>query len=613
MSSMLRTLAVLAAGTALSAPLAAQSVDLTPRSWPAGELERYASLTRLRGERIPLAVGKTGMIASTTQPRAARAGLEALKRGGSAVDAALTHAMADIVLYASCCVSHAGFMTMVYFDAASGKTHSMNAAWNTVLEEKDPLSIPRAPTPSGRTALVPGFMAGAKAAHDRFGKLPWATLFGPAIYFAEEGFVADSGIIRMIESKKIVLSRLPATKSVFTRPDGQWHQPGDLFKQPLLAQTLRKVASEGADYMYRGEWARKLVAAVQADGGKMTMKDLESYRVIWGEPVRTRFREYELAAIGRPNTGGVNMAEALNLVELADLRSYGHYSTSPEAFFRFVRIARMADLMGTSLTARGVAPIVRMRHLVPNVDPSLDARPTKDAARKLWASMQSKDWDQLNLAIGAPPKDGPDGHSDAVVAVDAQGNAVALLHTINTGVWGSTGIFVDGVAIADPGSYYQGRMVLIEPGERQPEETNPLIVLKDGQPVLVSSSIGMGVHEQTLQSIVNVLEYGMNPNDAVDTAQFLRPVIGGSATRSAGNDASERASQVVGERDFSESLLQAVRAKGQPIQVVPPGQANGWRGGWVGIVIDPETKQLRGGAARYFRGWAEGWTMAAGH
>src|SRR6185436_16423023 len=103
-------------------------------------------------------------------------------------------------------------------------------------------------------------------------------------------------------------------------------------------------------------------------GGKMTMKDLESYRAIWGEPSHTRFRDYEVYAVGPPNTGGVNIIEALNLAELAALPRYGHYSTSAEALYRLIRIARVGDLMGTSITARGVVPTSLFQRYAADVD-----------------------------------------------------------------------------------------------------------------------------------------------------------------------------------------------------------------------------------------------------
>lgn len=595
-------LAALLMGLGLG-PLEAQQVDLSPARWPAGELKRFDSLTIHWRRPIPEAEGQKGMIVATSGAAAVRAGFEALKQGGSAIDAALTHSFAEIVLLASCCVTHAGFMTMAYYEAATGKVHSMNAAWSVPSGETDPMTIPRA-TPSGRTALVPGFMAGAEAAHRKFGKLPWKSLFVPAIYFAEEGITLSPVIGGMITARKDVLSRLPETKAVFIRPDGQWYQAGDLFKQPAVARTLRNVAEQGASYMYRGDWAKKLVALVQADGGKMTMKDLESYQVIWGEPARSTYRDYEVFAVGLPNTGGLNLVEALNVAELANLRQHGHFAKSPEGLFRLMQIGRVAEVMGTSITARGNVPTPVIERDAPELGGSLESRLTKAHAQRVWARMQTPSWKQFDQNVfewqaAAWAKEL--GHSDAVVTVDAAGNVAAVLHTINTDRWGRTGIFVDGVPIADPAAFQQGAVARAGPGGRVADPTNPLIVLKGGKPVLASSSIATGLHEQTLQNVLNVLDFGMDPKTSVDGSQFLRPVV-----LTTGETAQDLGAQLVAEDEFSGTLLDAVRAMGIKVKTVPAAQAGSSRGGWIGIALDPATGKLRGGVTGMYNGWALG-------
>ena len=580
----------------------ANDPDLSPRSWPDGELERYENLF---GAEKPLAESKTGIVVSTTAAAAARAGLEALNRGGSAVDAVMTHALAEITLWASCCVSHAGFMDLMVFEAATGDVHHLNGGWNTVLGEDDPLSIPGDGVASGRASLVPGFMAGLEAAHERFGKLPFAALFGPAIYFAEKGFEVLPMLEGMIGMRRDVLSRRPGTKAVFTRDDGSWYATGDRFVQPELAHTLRQVAKHGADYMYTGPWAERLVEAVQSEGGKMTLEDLRRYEPIWKAPLSSTFRGYDVHATAQPNLGGVNMVEALNLVEQADLGRLGHYTESPEALFRLTRIARTIDIMGTSLTHH-VTPAALIEDHAPGVATTPVERITKEAAKKLWQAMQTDGWDALNIAAYEwQPGPSSGNHSDAVVAVDAEGNAAALLHTINTALWGTTGIFVDGVAIADSGKYQQTKIVRAGPGRRLPIETNPVLITRNGKPVLVSSSIGMGVHEQTYQAIVNVLEYGLDPKAAAESPQVLRPMSGG-LDRALGAEVENPAAQAVEEGAFDAELLARVRAMQQPMQEISPETAGGWRGYWVGIHIDPETGIRRGAVSPYFDGWALG-------
>src|SRR5262245_47861040 len=251
----------------------------------------------------------------------------------------------QIALTAGSLSGYASILTMVYYDAASKKVYSLNAGYNTVLEEKEPLTIPGIGTPSGRSVLVPGFFAGVQAAHDRFGKLPFASIFGEAIFLADKGFNLDGSLGWRIDSQKSVLTRLPETKRVFTRENGELYKAGDLFKQPQLAETLRKVASQGTDYIYQGEWAKKFVAAVQSEGGRMTLADLKAYRPIWSEPQQTTYHGYQVYTLGLPSLGGVNTIEALNLLELADLKRQGHYTTSSESLYEFIQICRLGHFL----------------------------------------------------------------------------------------------------------------------------------------------------------------------------------------------------------------------------------------------------------------------------
>jgi len=286
-----------------------EAVNLSPEVWPDGELEKYFMLNSTVDRPHPMGVGGRGMIVGTTGAPAVRAGLEALKQGGSAADAAMTAALGQIALAAGCWVSYAGIMTMVYYEAETGRVYSMHAGYSTVQEEKEPMTIPKSGTPSGRTALVPGFMAGVQAAHDRFGKLPFGQLFQPAIYFAQQGFVIEPLLGYRLEQRKDVLSRLPETKKIFTKENGAFYQEGDLLKQRTVAETLKKIAAQGAAYMYTGEWAKKFVEAVRKEDGRMTLKDLEDYEVIWNEPAHTRFRDYDAYSLGFSSQGGVNKSK----------------------------------------------------------------------------------------------------------------------------------------------------------------------------------------------------------------------------------------------------------------------------------------------------------------
>ena len=333
-----------------------------------------------------------GVIAGTTSAAAGRAGLEALRQGGTAADAVLATSLAQITLAMGSWVSYAGILTMVYFDAGSGRFYNLNAGFNTVAGEDDPMTIPAQTNvlsprpdaeirPSGRTALVPGYMAGVQAAHKKFGKLAFKDLFAPAIYYAENGFELTPFHAGLIKLRQKVLSRLPETKAIFTKPDGSWVGEGDLFKQPALAATLRRIAARGADDMYTGEWGKKLVEAVRHDGGKMTMDDLKKYGVIWSDPLEIAYGGCKIYAPGLPAQGGVHIAEALNVASAGRPRRHGALFRVGQAFFWLSQI--------TNLMALSFMPPQSVSQLLGGADGSLAARTGEEHARRVWSLMSA--------------------------------------------------------------------------------------------------------------------------------------------------------------------------------------------------------------------------------
>ncbi len=527
---------------------------------------------------------RQGMVSGTTGSTAIEGGVDILKAGGSAADAAMATALMQVCMAAGSWVSYAGIMTMIYFDAASGKTYSMNAAYNTVKAEPDAASLPGFETntnirarsfhkgtyvPSGRTALVPGFMAGVQAAHDRFGKLPFARLFEPAIRCAEEGFPWSAGLSRQYAFRKEVLTRLPETKAVFWKADGSDYQPGEIFKQPVLAKTLRQVAKNGAGYMYRGPWARKFIAALQRDGGRMTLEDLASYKVIWAEPLHATYHGYDLYVHPQPARGGVNLVEALNLAEVAELSKLGRYSQSPEAMFTLAQILKPASWF--------VDVPDELQKL--GFDASPKVRLKKETAVKLWAAIQAGRTPATVSSKILP------AHSDAIVVVDHWGNIAAVCHSINAVSWGATGINVDGISIPDSAAFQREAIAELAPGSRLPDGSNPGLIMLNGKPFMGYSSIGAGLHERTVGALIDVMDFGMTPQDAIgepSLGHWLFPP-----------DEAGVAPLAVGVKEFQPQFMEQVAKLGQPMI-----ENNSMRGYWIGIQIDPKTGELHGGSIR---------------
>ncbi len=427
-----------------------------------------------------LAVGNKHAIAGTSAPFAIRAGLDALEQGGSAADAAMTTALGQIAISVGSWVSYAGIFQMLYYDAATGEVSNINASWSTVLDEADPMSIPapafvttgdmRSPSTgnvNGRAVLVPGFMKGLEEVHEKYGKLPFASLFAPSIYIAEKGMQVSPELEGYFEWRKGPLSRLEETQKTLLKADGSIYKAGEIFKQPALAKSLRRIAREGAAYMYEGEWAEKFVAAVQADGGKLSMQDLKNYKVIWDEPLKTEHNGYEV--LGSSSMGGRNVITALNLARDAKIRERGHYSQSGDVLHDMVQIANKSAFGGLTQADAG------------------------------------------------------GGHSDAIVAVDQWGNVAAITHSFNGIWWGELGMVIDGITIPDSGSFQQAGVAAAGPGNRMPDPIEPVMVMQKGKPVYAFSSIANGLHYHTVTALINTLDFGMDPKSAIDTPSLLNP------------------------------------------------------------------------------------------
>lgn len=507
------------------------------------------------------------------------------------MDAALATALTQIVLGGGAVISYFGILHLVHHDATSGQTTSLNASWNTVLGEDDPLSIPGdmqrgkesvasmlgSGAPSGRTALVGGFMRGLEEAHRRHGKLPFARLFEAAIELAEQGFPISPTLARYIETRKDDLARLPETRAIFYKPDGTPYVVGDRFRQPALAETLRRVSAEGADYMYTGAWAARCIAAIQADGGKMTLEDLARYRPIWSEPVVIERGERTLALLGAPCEGSIYLAEAINLATAAGLNERLHWSKSGESL---VRIAKCCSAMGLFYNKSPE----EQQNECPGFDLSWSARLGRAHAEKLWARLDRE------ALISFQPKG---VHSDDVVAIDSEGNMVSLCHSINCLIWGRTAIVVDGVSIGDPGSYLQPLVAATPRGSQMPNAIELGLILKNGQPEIAWSSMGMGLHYQSTLSLLNILDHGMSIEQAANAPRLLAPM-------SPDGDFKKLILRVV-DGEFSDQVL---NESGLDVKRIKPLDARFFQGLWVAVQRDPATGDVVAISPSYNNGQA---------
>lgn len=532
------------------------------------------------GRQFAMGSASRAIVAGSSGREALRAAAAALRAGGTAADAAVAAALAQTVLAAGCWVSHAGILAALYHDAAEGKTHSLNAAFGVPRLERDPLSIRAAGRKPGRAILVPGFMAGAAALQGRFGRRSFADALAPAIRLADEGFSLDLALHGLVAYRRDLLTSTAEGREIFLRPDGELHAIGELLRQPRLASTLRRVAAEGPDHMYLGEWARAFVAAVARRGGRLDARDLAEYRARWSEPLRCDHRGLEVLAPALPALGGAHVIEALRLLEEADVRRWGPPAASAEALFRLIQVTRAARL---------------------GPDLPIERRLTPEAAARLWREIERRRG--LTYASRLRMRRTL-AHTDAVVVVDAAGNVAVLCHSINALPWAS-GLFVEGVSIPDSASFQQLEMAQAGPGARLPDLMNPVLLTRNRRPELAAVAIGASLHEAMIQGLAHAVDLGLTLGELKATPRFLVPLptpidglLGVSGKRlqplgallhrliASGAAALGMPSalfnppQAIDPVGFTPGVLAEVAAMGQPLRAVPDSSLDGY---WTGV------------------------------
>jgi gamma-glutamyltranspeptidase/glutathione hydrolase len=481
--------------SALAFAGSAPAADLSPGHWPADLRAELEQREFYGAPAFPATVqGKSALITATASPVAVHAGMEALRRGGTAADAAATVALTQITTDLGAVVSFAGVSELLYFEGRTGKVYALEGHWTRYAGENDPASIPgtdisllngQPPPPGagvgplGRQTLVPGFMAALEAMHTRFGRLPFAEVFQPALWYADNGVTISPARASWFARRKAQFWRTSEGRRFASMPDGALPKTGDLYRQPDLARTLRAVAAQGSAYMYTGDWARAFVTQVQADGGKVTAEDLARYKPVWSQPPAVRFAGATVFGPNEDPSGTCPTLEALNLLGGLHVEAMGPYWRDPKAFKAYARALAFAQF----------------GHLAPPVaEAERAAGFTSDCASRLTPRYAATFAPELGppktAPPSAPPPPPPTPHTDAIIVVDRWGNVAALVHTSNVLVWGDTGIVVGGVPIPDAAPLNAWSLSTAKPGQHLANPMTPVIALKDGKPVLAVASTG---------------------------------------------------------------------------------------------------------------------------
>jgi gamma-glutamyltranspeptidase/glutathione hydrolase len=477
-------------------------------------------------------------IVVSAQELGSRAGVEIMQAGGNAVDAAVAAGFALAVVHpAAGNLGGGGFMLI---RMADGKVHFLDYREKAPATAKPDMyldaqgNVIEGASEIGYKSIgVPGSVAGMVYAEQKYGKLTLKQVMEPAIRLAREGYALSWGEARDFQRDKY-LAQFAESRRVFQR-DGNYYQPGEVFRQPDLARTLERIAAKPDDF-YHGALARELAAAMQKGGGLITADDLAHYQVLEREPVRGTYRGFEIISAPPPSSGGTVLIESLNILEGYDLAKLGNRSAesihfTTEAFRRafFDRAEFMGD---PDFSKIPVSQLIDKRYAAAWRE-SIDAGHAS-ASKELKRPEIFSELEQYAAAHPQPVANHESPHTTHYSVVDAEGNAVAVTTTIND--WFGSRVTAEGLGFlmndemddfsVKPGvpnsdGLIQGAANAIGPGKRPLSSMTPTIVLRDSRLFLVLGSPGSSKIITTVANVLmSVIDYGMNIQEAVNAPRF---------------------------------------------------------------------------------------------
>jgi gamma-glutamyltranspeptidase/glutathione hydrolase len=478
-----------------------------------------AALSAAPPEHQPVSA-RRGLVVSSER-RASEVGLSILKAGGNAVDAAVATAFALAVTYPGAGnIGGGGFLVLHTQDGRvttfDFREKSPLAASPTMfLDERGDIRD-KANHEGILSAGVPGSVAGLELAHRKYGKLAWNDLLRPAVQLADEGFPVSRYFSKNIDTiYRAKFSRFPSSARVFLKPDGTVYQPGEIWRQPDLAATLKRIQSEGAKGFYRGETARLIVDFMKKNGGLITAEDLAKYEAVERKPLRGSYRGLDIYAMGPPSSGGVVLLEMLNILEGFDLARTGHGS---------------APHLHLLTEAMRSAYLDRARYLgdpEANPDMPVELLISKEHAASLRRAIPLDRARKSRVEDLEAPAEGP--HTTHLSVMDKEGNAVSLTTTIES--WYGSAIVVQGAGFVlnnemgdfnpVPGKTDERGLIgtkanTIAPGKRMLSNMCPTIIAKGGRPFLVIGCPGgRAIPSAVLQIILNVVDFRLNIAQAI--------------------------------------------------------------------------------------------------
>ena len=531
--------------------------------------------------------GQHGMVACA-QPLAAQAGLEVLKAGGSAVDAAI--AMNSCLgLMEPTANGIGGDLFAIVWDPKTKKLYGLNACGRSPLGLKAEQIPPEAdgtiPLYSPYSWSVPGCVDGWAELHGRFGKLPLARDLEPAIAFAEGGFPLSPVIAGDWARSVARFKDKPGFADVFM-PGGRSPAEGEIFKNPALAKSLRLIAEQGRDAYYKGAIAAEFVNYSKSVGGFFTLEDFAKHKSEWIDPVSTDYRGYTVWELPPPGQG-IAALQLLNILENFDLKKLGRDS---------------ADFWHIMTEAKKLAFADRARYYG---DPDFVKIPVAELIGKAYAKQRATLIDMKHAAMKDLPGE-PAAlnrrETTYLCVADGNGMMVSLIQSNYTGFGSGYCIPALGFGIQDRGNMFDlkpGRPNSYAPGKRPFHTIIPAFMTKDGAPVLAFGLMGGDMQPQGhAQIVVNLVDFGMNLQEAGDVVRFHHT----GSSEPTGTVMSDGGVLNI-EDGLPQSLLDELKKRGH---VIEP-EAVGTYGGYQAIWRDPRTGVYTGATERRKDGCALGY------
>ena len=466
-----------------------------------------------------------GGVVSSSSAIASEVGVEILKKGGNAVDAAIATAFALAVTWPT--GGNIGGGGFLIYHGADGEATAFD------FREKAPLASTRTmyldkegkvrdnSNHDGLLAVgVPGTVAGMELAHQRLGTLPWKDLLQPAIDLARDGMPISWYLHDSFKRLKPWWDKYPSSARIFLKRDGSFYEPGDTWKQPDLADTLVRIQKEGKDGFYQGKTARLIADFMEKNGGIITLEDLRKYEAIEREPIRGSYRGYEIVSMPPPSSGGVVLVHMLNILEGFDLREIGHNS----ALYLHLLTESMRRAYADRANFLG--------------DPDFNEDlPVSTLTSKEHAAAQRATIDVDHKSPSDPAKFAELYESKETThfsVVDKDGNMVSMTYTLEHGF--GTKAVVEGAGFllnnemgdfnARPGVTLEDGTIgtaanQIRPQQRMLSSMSPTVIAKDGVPLFATGTPGgRTIINTTLQTILNVIDHQMNIAEALSAGRI---------------------------------------------------------------------------------------------